>query len=157
MRLFFRIAVLGAGTLCTGVLINQWIDHGIHWRVLMFSLPRFSHSQEFNYISADSAYTLFVQRKGIFVDVRYPDDFSLDHIPGARSAPLLKIMERPELFREVDFDSMMICYGFEPEDEKAKRAADLLKRNSFSQVFILQGGFAEWIEMGYPVERADPQ
>jgi rhodanese-related sulfurtransferase len=151
----FRIAVLGFGTLCIGVMVNQWIDHGIRWNVLMFSLPRFSRSQEPNYISADSAYTLFVQKKSMFVDIRYPDDFSLDHIPKARSAPLLKIIEHPELFREVDSDSMMICYGFEPEDEKAKQAAGLLKRSGFSQVFILQGGFAEWIKMGYPVEKLD--
>ena len=157
MRLLFRIAVLGASTLCVGVLINQWIDHGIRWNVLMFSLPRFSRYQEFNYISADSAYTLFVQGKGIFVDVRYPDDFSLDHIPGARSAPLLTIMQQPELFREVGFDSAMICYAFEPEDKKATQAAGLLRRNGFSQILVLQGGFAEWIEMGYPVERANPQ
>ena len=157
MRLLFRIAILGFGTLCIGVLVNQWIDHGINWNVLMFSLPRFSRPQEFNYISADSAHTLFVQGKGALVDIRYPDDFSLDHIPGARSAPLLKIMQQPELFREVDFDSILICYGFEPEDTKAKQAADLLRRNGFTQVLILQGGFAEWIEMGYPVEKLDEQ
>jgi rhodanese-related sulfurtransferase len=157
MRLYFRIAILGFGTLCIGVLANQWIDHGIRWNVLMFSLPQFSHSQELNYISADSAHTLFVQGKGVFVDVRYPDDFSLDHIQGAHSAPLLTIMQKPELFRDVDSDSVMICYGFETEDGKAKQAADLLRRNGFTQVMILQGGFAEWIEMGYPVEKLDEQ
>lgn len=157
MRLFFRITILGFSTLCVGILVNQWINHGIRWNVLMYSLPRFSRLQEFNYISADSAHTLFIQGKGLFIDIRYPDDFSLDHIPGARSAPLLKIIQQPELFREIDFDSMMICYGFEPEDIKAKQAADLLRRNGFSQILVLQGGFAEWIEMGYPVERADNQ
>ncbi len=157
MRLLFRIAVLGLGTLCVGVLINQWIDHRIRWNVLIFSLPRFSRTEEFNYISADSAHTLFVQEKSLFVDIRYPDDFSLDHIPGAHSAPLLKIVQQPELFRGIDFDSIMICYGFEPEDGKAKQAADLLRRNGFTQVLILQGGFAEWIEMGYPVEKLDGQ
>lgn len=157
MRTVLRIVVLGFGSLCLGILINQITHQGIRWHILVSSLPRFSRSINYNYISADSAYALFIAKRGRFFDIRSSDDFLLDHIPGACSVPYMEMLKRRDLLQHENRDTAVVCYGFNPEDKQVKRAADLLKQWGFPKVTILHGGFAEWIEMGFPVETADEQ
>ena len=123
----------------------------------MFSLPRLSHHQNFNFISADSAYTLFKKQEVIFIDIRPYDDFLIDHIPGALSAPFLKILRQPGLFKSCRHDTTAVCYGFDRDDKNAGRAADLLRRRGLKEIAVLHDGFGEWLEKGYPVEKADPK
>jgi rhodanese-related sulfurtransferase len=157
LRTLLRMIIIGFGSLCVGILFNQVNRHGIRWHVLMYSLRRISHQQNFNYISADSAYALHIEGRGRFIDIRSYDDFLLDHIPGALSAPYFEILKRPDLLQYKSDDMAVVCYGFNPEDRKVRQVADLLKRKGFSKVFVLYGGFAEWIEMGYPVAKMDEQ
>jgi rhodanese-related sulfurtransferase len=155
LRTLLRIILVSLGSLCIGVLTNQWLGHGIRWNVLVFSLPRVFQQPALKYISTDSAYVLFLEQTGIFLDIRSPEDYALDHIPGSRSVPFLEMLRQPGRSEIVNPDTTIVCYGFDPEKSKVKQAADLLIRKGFSQVLILQGGFAEWIERGYPVERVD--
>ncbi|WP_208560133.1 rhodanese-like domain-containing protein [Marinilactibacillus kalidii] len=78
-------------------------------------------------------------RKSQIVDVRGKDEFDAGHILGARNLPYLQMKQRGNELRK---DQPIYLY-----DEKktlSSRAAIALKKQGYTNLYILKGGYAEW-------------
>lgn len=74
------------------------------------------------------------------------------HIPGAA------LLDLDAIARSSDFpgDRDIVVYCACPNEESARRAAQLLMRKGYRRVRPLKGGIDAWIAAGHPVERGMP-
>jgi rhodanese-related sulfurtransferase len=85
------------------------------------------------------------------IDVRLPEDFAEGHIPGAVSVP----KEQWDSFEGLSKDKVNIVYCYTAVCHLAAAAARRFARKGFP-VMELEGGFAEWKNYGYEIERGAP-
>lgn len=86
----------------------------------------------------------------LILDVRSPDEFQGEqkHIQGARNIPLDNLKERiNELVDYQEQPIVIVCRT----DKRSAKAAQLLARQGFADVHVIQGGMTAWNERGYPV------
>ncbi|WP_192597719.1 rhodanese-like domain-containing protein [Sporosarcina limicola] len=78
-------------------------------------------------------------RKAQLIDVRETKDFETGHILGARNIPYSQFRQR---FKEIRPDKPV--YLYDQNGGKSARAALMLKKKGYAQLFHLQGGFRQW-------------
>lgn len=78
-------------------------------------------------------------RKNQVVDVRETAEFDANHILGARNIPFSQFKMR---FSEIRKDQAV--YLYDDHMNYASRAAHILKKNGYSSIYILKGGFSQW-------------
>ncbi len=145
-----RLLVIWLTSLAIGFAVNQVLPEGIRWKLL---LPRWnSHKGDIDFISVDSALTLYMEGQVQFVDVRPAEEFEIDHLPGAISFPFLDYFRAPDRLSQLDTSRHYILYCFEPECDEAVSLAGEFTAGNFPHVALLIGGFSAWLERGYPVE-----
>jgi len=89
----------------------------------------------------------------VLLDVREPDEFTgeLGHIAGSILIPLRHLSERAkELDPYKERELVAICRA----GVRSTTAAAILTGLGFEHVSNLKGGMLDWIEVGYPIERA---
>jgi len=91
----------------------------------------------------DGGYALF--------DVRPPDAFARQHVPGAENAPVEDVAE---LRRRFAREKVVVLYGDVDEDADAHEAAASLSASGFVRIQCLEGGFAAWLEAQQRLEHA---
>jgi rhodanese-related sulfurtransferase len=153
MKSFRRMAVLAAASLAFGILINQFLDDGIPWRLLVPALPGHRAAARAGTMDVETAFALSRQEQVAFLDIRTPSEFSVDRIPGATSAPFTAFFRRPSDFMPVDRTGRVVVYDFEPGSKKARLVTQWLVREGFSRVTMLYPGFSGWLETGKPAEK----
>ena len=78
-------------------------------------------------------------RRAQIVDVRGKDDYNVGHILGARNIPYMQLKQRMgELRKDLP------VYLYEDKKTLSYRAALILKKNGFEQLYVLKGGYSEW-------------
>jgi len=148
-----RVLVLLFGPLILGLTINSIHQNGIHPKLLK---PNLSPTpSEVLIISADSAFQKLLDNSAVFLDNRPAEEWQIDHIPGALSFELMKYY-----IGEIQLDSLQkeqtyILYTFDDTATDAAILAGEMVSSGFSDVHTLYGGFAAWLERGYPVETPD--
>jgi rhodanese-related sulfurtransferase len=86
----------------------------------------------------------------LFFDLREPEDFKKEHLPGARSVPLKELSKR---FQKIPRTGRVVLYCSCPEGKiEEGYAYQLLRQMGYRNVSVLEGGFTEWRRLGYPVE-----
>lgn len=78
-------------------------------------------------------------RKAQLIDVREVKDFEAGHILGARNIPYSQFRQR---HKEIRPD--LPAYLYDQNGGKSARAAMILKKKGYTQLFHLQGGFRQW-------------
>ncbi|KOO52122.1 rhodanese-like domain-containing protein [Viridibacillus sp. FSL E2-0187] len=78
-------------------------------------------------------------RKAQLIDVREPKEFDGGHILGARNVPTSQLRQR---YKEIRPDKPVYLYC--QNAGRSARAAMLLKKKGYDQVFQLQGGYKNW-------------
>ncbi|WP_416827194.1 rhodanese-like domain-containing protein [Ectobacillus polymachus] len=78
-------------------------------------------------------------RKAQIIDVRDDKDFQAGHILGARNIPLTQLQMR---YKEIRNDQPV--YLYDQNGYRSGRAAQILKKKGYNQLFQLQGGFKAW-------------
>ncbi|GCF92297.1 sulfurtransferase [Enterococcus florum] len=78
-------------------------------------------------------------RKAQVIDVRERDEFNSKHILGARSFPYPMLKETMGSLRK---DQPIYIYDY--NKAVSARAANLLRKNGFTNLYILKGGIEEW-------------
>lgn len=78
-------------------------------------------------------------RKAQIVDVRERDEFNAKHILGARSFPFSMLKETYSSLRK---DQPI--YLYDQNKAVSARAANLLRKKGYTNLFILKGGMQEW-------------
>lgn len=78
-------------------------------------------------------------RKAQLIDVREQNEFEAGHILGARNIPLSQLkMRLPEIRPDKP------VYLYDQTGMRSARAAQLLHRKGYHQLFYLEGGFKKW-------------
>lgn len=78
-------------------------------------------------------------RKAQLIDVREPDEFKLGHIRGARNLPLSQFKQSLNSIR-ADKPVYLYCQG----STRSARAANMLHKQKYRQLYVLKGGFKRW-------------
>jgi len=96
--------------------------------------------------------------KGLFIDGRKPADFTAGHIKGAINIPYEEFRAKPqeekiEMMRKFNKEGIIVCYCDGGDCDISIDLAYELAKLGFNSVNIYLGGFAEWENAGYPVER----
>jgi len=150
---FVQIGTILIASFVIGVAVNQINPHGIPLRLLCMSLSFGSHQKDYVETSVDSTLLLFFQGSGLFIDIRSEQDYNIDHIKGAVSIPFFELFRHPENFPKIDSTSTLIVYDYHLNSNRAFLSARFLANRGFKNVTVMRGGFIEWLDKGYPVER----
>lgn len=78
-------------------------------------------------------------RKAQLIDVREPNEFESGHILGARNIPLSQFRQR---YKEIRPDKPVYLYC--QNSVRSGRAAQMLKRKGYKEIYNLKGGFKKW-------------
>jgi rhodanese-related sulfurtransferase len=78
-------------------------------------------------------------RKAQLIDVREPDEFAGGHILGARNIPLTQLRMRMKELRK-DQPIYLYCQN----GLRSGRAAQMLYRKGYRNLYHLKGGFKKW-------------
>lgn len=79
-------------------------------------------------------------RKKQIIDVREPAEFEAKHILGARNIPYSQFKMR---YQEIRNDQPI--YLYDDALHYASRAANLLRKKGYHDIYILKGGFSQWL------------
>ena len=85
----------------------------------------------------------------VVLDVRPEEEFSVAHLPHARSLPVDELKKR---LAEVPKDVPVVAYCRGPFCLMAKEAVEFLRKRGY-QAFHLTDGVAEWRARGLPIEQ----
>jgi rhodanese-related sulfurtransferase len=97
---------------------------------------------------------LDIGEKVIFVDLRTPAEFEQGRLPDARSIPIAELHKR---WSEIPKAGRIVMYCPCPMGDRDESFAFLLLRGeSYRNVSVLEGGYAEWVKRGYPVQTGSP-
>jgi rhodanese-related sulfurtransferase len=83
------------------------------------------------------------------IDIRPKREFSVMHIPGARSLPLAKLAS-PKIFQRRRESSEPI-YIVSDDRGKASLATGILRAAGHTNAMVMEGGMKKWLAMGLPV------
>lgn len=78
-------------------------------------------------------------RKNQVIDVRETAEFNANHILGARNIPMSQFKQR---YSEIRKDKAV--YLYDDALNYASRAANILRKEGYDQIYILNGGFSKW-------------
>jgi rhodanese-related sulfurtransferase len=85
----------------------------------------------------------------LILDVRTPGEFAEGRVPGARNIPVDVVMKHHEEIR-----SFQTVYIYCRAGARAQMAGQMLEIQGLKNlVCVDEGGFPDWEDAGYPVER----
>lgn len=107
-------------------------------------------------VTLQQAYEFFKLKKATFIDAREPAEYAAGHIPSAVNIPMDFIYEEQygSLLKQMRLDEPLVVYCPGVDCDLAKRAAEELRYRGFQRVFVFDGGFNEWRQAGYPIEKS---
>ena len=151
MRTVWRFIFVGFLTIVTSVIVNRFHPQGIRLHELALIFPT-SYSTEIQTVSVDSALIFMFEETAIFLDIRPPDQYAIDHIPTAISLPFKGVSpSKSDRLKNIE-TKPWILYDFQTNSKQAKYLFKRLKKKNAGRVYLLEGGFAEWLEKRYPLE-----
>lgn len=117
-------------------------------------LPRFiTRLRQRPMLKAEQLKERLDQGKDVLVlDVRSPEEYlgNQGHIVDSLNIPLAQLAARCAELRDYQEQPLaLVC----PSDHQSTKAARLLTRLGFGDVYIVRGGMTRWNELGYPVAR----
>jgi rhodanese-related sulfurtransferase len=97
----------------------------------------------------------FDSRQAVFVDARQRKSFAEGHLAGAVNFPLEEVRQKGTVLvsSRIRPDAMVIAYcnGFSCRD--SFELGKILIAGGYANVFVYEGGFPEWRDARYPVEK----
>ncbi|MBI5450291.1 MAG: rhodanese-like domain-containing protein [Gammaproteobacteria bacterium] len=133
-------------------LLNHWLLFlalVIVLTLIVMNTARFS-LLGFKELQPADAVRLMNDRDVLVLDVREQDEFSSGHIIHARHVPVAQLTERVS---ELDAFRQQPVVVYCRTGQRAARAAALLKKQGFSEIYKLNGGIMSWQGAGLPLEK----
>ena len=101
-------------------------------------------------ISTAQATHLINREDALVVDVREPGEYGTGHALGAKNLPLARIESGAgDVAKKKDATLILYC----DSGDRSGKAAAALRKQGYTKVFNLSGGFGAWKQAGLPVER----
>jgi rhodanese-related sulfurtransferase len=92
------------------------------------------------------------------MDAREEEAYDDGHIPGAMNVPYDKL---PKYYGTITStiakDQIIVCYCWGPNCDFSDNLASELAMMGYKNVVVFRGGWDEWQEAGYPIERIKTQ
>jgi len=90
----------------------------------------------------------------VLVDVRLGRDFIFSDlkIKGAERPPDMS-HPTPNTFKVIEPDKTIVFYCACPNEQTSVGIAQLWRRLEYTKVYVLKGGWEEWLKAGYPTEK----
>jgi rhodanese-related sulfurtransferase len=86
------------------------------------------------------------------IDVLSHESYEEQHIPNTQNVPVtLDLFENIVLRRVGERTNPLVLYCAGPGCTASKKAANILERAGFDQVYVFEGGLQEWVEADMPV------
>lgn len=106
-------------------------------------------------IDAKAAKALFDQGV-IFLDARIQPEYDAGHVPQAYllNSSLFGTPAADEAMKALDASQPVVIYCGGGDCDASKNVAILLQQAGFKQLHIIEKGYPEWKELGYPIETA---
>ena len=159
LQVRFPHALRAALLLCLALLVaavaNAANPLGIRWTLSpggRVGIPR-TYEARLPEASAKEARAMFDAGTAIFIDTRDARDYQKDHIPGAVNLPMRdwqrawsKVSASGELPKEARL--LIYCYG--RKCGLSTRAGKRLLEEGYRHPIILEYGWTEWNDAGYP-------
>jgi rhodanese-related sulfurtransferase len=102
------------------------------------------------WVNAPQATHLINREDALVIDVRDAGEYGAGHALGAKNLPLARIESGAgEVAKKKDATLILYCES----GDRAAKAATALRKQGYSKVFNLSGGFGAWKQAGLPVER----
>lgn len=114
------------------LVVISVVGYGIYLLVLWIMRKRSAQMVESHEIRDN-------MRKNQVIDVRENPEFNASHILGARNIPMSQFKQR---FHEIRKDKAV--YLYDDSLNYASRAANILKKEGYTDIYILKGGFSSW-------------
>jgi len=86
------------------------------------------------------------------LDIRDFKDFINGHITGAVNISY-KLKNFEQIINDLDKDMIYVVYC--EDGTQSKKTLDMMLKSGFKKVYIISGGYKEWIHEGYSVIRQD--
>ncbi|MDP2143755.1 MAG: rhodanese-like domain-containing protein [Gallionella sp.] len=90
----------------------------------------------------------------LLLDIREADDYKEFYIPNSMNIPYGRLKLRMAELEPYKSKTIMVI---DHSGLRAPRAFELLQKAGYAQVFVVNGGIAEWKAAGLPVETLDMQ
>ncbi|MCX6163880.1 MAG: rhodanese-like domain-containing protein [Ignavibacteriae bacterium] len=108
-------------------------------------------------IKLDFAKVLF-DRKALFFDGRKPEEYNAGHIKGAINIYYEEFHkkskeEKTEILKGFNKNGLIVCYCIGGDCEASIDLAYDIAKLGFTSLNIYLGGYKEWEDAGYPVEK----
>lgn len=93
----------------------------------------------------------FGEQQPLVIDVRSTNEYARGHVQGAVHIPL---EELPHRLAELPHDQLVVtyCNMSHPGESQGERAAALLREQGY-QARVLTGGYPNWKNLLFPVEK----
>lgn len=100
-------------------------------------------------VGPNEAVRLINREKAVLIDVSEPREYDAAHAANARNVPFGQLQGAKELPSNKALPLVLLC----PNGARARRAAELLRKQGYAQACAIAGGTAAWREAGLPVEK----
>jgi adenylyltransferase/sulfurtransferase len=104
--------------------------------------------EPFKRLSVDEARPLIESGEYEVIDVREPDEYAREHIPGVKLVPLRQFLANPHKYVTRDKVIFVCQVG-----QRSAVAAEMAAAIGVFEVINLEGGTEAWRNKGYPIER----
>jgi rhodanese-related sulfurtransferase len=101
-------------------------------------------------VSALETVQLINRRDAVVLDVREPGEYAAGHITNARNVPEAKLADRIKELERYKSRPIVVSCG---TGARSARAAAILQKAGFAEVFTLRGGIAAWQQASMPLEK----
>lgn len=104
-------------------------------------------------ITLTQAKRLWDDGAAVFIDTRPPYEMSSGTIPGAQNIPYDEIDYYRDVIAELSRDSAYVIFCDAASCDLSIHLGEEFARAGFARVRVFSGGWDEWVDAGYPVER----
>lgn len=104
-------------------------------------------------LTTEQVYQIFTNKEAKFVDGRDSWDYSDGHIPGALNIPEYKFTPEEPNLKLLEKNDKIIVYCEGDQCEVSKRLAVELKKLGYKNIWVYLGGWKEWWENKFPIEK----
>jgi len=107
------------------------------------------------YINLKQAYKLFLSKKVLFIDARDKWEFADGHISGSINIPEYNFDKNNQNLLNIPKNKTLITYCDGDDCEMSSKLAENLFNIGYKNIFIFFGGWKEWINAGYRIEKTN--
>lgn len=93
----------------------------------------------------------------LLLDARPDEDYAESRLPNAEHLPLQRVTNRVGRDDRIERYDHVVIYGDHPADPPAKALAKRLMSKKYGDIYVYDGGMADWRSRGFELETGPPR